>query len=292
MHIIDRFKTGKPVFSYEVFPPKRDGDLESLFKAVDELKVLSPDFVSVTYGAGGSTRDLTCDIAARLRAAGVLPLVHFTCVGQTREEIRCRLEKMREAGTENILALRGDPPKGETAFTPPNGGFRYASEMVRFIRSEGFRFCLGVAGYPEGHPESSGREADWDRLKNKLDAGGDFVVTQLFFDNQDYFRFVERLRARGCDAPVHPGIWLLTDAAQLDRLGGLSGARIPADLRKAVEAVREDKEAVRKLGVDYAVAQCSDLLQNGAPGIHFYSMNRSRSAVEVFQTLRAKGLAP
>jgi methylenetetrahydrofolate reductase (NADPH) len=290
MKIIDLFKTPRPVLSFELFPPKRDGDLEGLFRTVGELKRLSPDFVSITYGAGGSTQSLTYDIALRLKDSGVLPLVHFTCVGHSRQEIRELLGRIRGAGIENLLALRGDPPKGQTTFTPALDGFRYASELLRFIRQEGFDFCLGVAGYPEGHIEATTREADWDRLKEKLEAGGQFVVTQLFFDNQDYFRFVERLRARGCEAPVQPGIWLLTDAAQLDRIGSMSGGKIPETLRREALAIADDKEAVYRLGVEYAVRQCSDLLEHGAPGIHFYTMNKSRSATEVVTALRAKGL--
>jgi methylenetetrahydrofolate reductase (NADPH) len=292
MKIIDIYKSKRSVLSFELFPPKRDGDLEVLFRTVEELKRLAPDYVSITYGAGGSTQNLTYDIALRLKTAGVLPLVHFTCVGHSQEEIRVLLGRMRSAGIENILALRGDPPKGQTTFTPAPDGFQYATELVRFIRHEGFDFCLGVAGYPEGHPECPDREANWGHLKDKIDAGAQFVVTQLFFDNQDYFHFVERLRARGCDAPVQPGIWLLTDAAQLDRIGSMSGGKIPAELSRAAQAVSGDKAAVTRVGIDYAVRQCQDLLENGAPGIHFYTMNKSGSAAQVVEALRTKGLIP
>jgi methylenetetrahydrofolate reductase (NADPH) len=289
MKIIDLFQTKRPILSFELFPPKRDGDLDALFRTAEELKRLSPDFVSITYGAGGSTQNLTHDIAVRLKASGMLPLVHFTCVGHSRHEIKALLERLRAAGLENLLALRGDPPKGQAVFTPAPDGFRYATELVRFIRNEGFDFCLGVAGYPEGHVESPSRETDWEHLNEKISAGGQFVVTQLFFDNQDYFRFVERLRARGCDAPVQPGIWLLTDAAQLDRIGSMSGGKIPEELKRAAQAVAGDKDAVTRLGIEFAVRQCSDLLENGAPGIHFYTMNKSYSATQVVETLKQKG---
>ncbi len=292
MRIHDLFQRKKRVFSFELFPPKRDGSLDSLFQTVEELKRLGPDFISITYGAGGSTRDLTYEIAVRLKSAGVLPLVHFTCVGHSRAEVRGLLGKLRDAGLENLLALRGDPPKGQATYSPPPDGFRFASELVRFIRAEGFDFSLGVAGYPEGHPEAPNREVDLEHLKEKIEAGGEFVVTQLFFDNQDYFRFLERLRARGVEAPVQPGIWILTDAAQLERLGSLSGGKIPKDFRAAVEAVQADKEAVTRLGVEYAVRQCADLLENGAPGIHLYTMNRSEPATRVYQGLQTLGLAP
>jgi methylenetetrahydrofolate reductase (NADPH) len=292
MKIIDLYQTGRSVLSFELFPPKRDGDLEGLFRTVEELKRLSPDFVSITYGAGGSTQGLTYDIALRLKAAGVLPLVHFTCVGHSQGEIRALLARLREAGIENLLALRGDPPKGQATFTPAIDGFRYASELIRFVRREGFDFCLGVAGYPEGHPESPDRAVNRGHLREKLDAGGQFVITQLFFDNEDYRAFVAALRSMGCHAPVQPGIWLLTDAAQLDRIGSMSGGKIPEDLRRAAQDCGGDKDAVTRLGIEYAVRQCSDLLEHGAPGIHFYTMNKSHSATKVVEALREKGLLP
>ncbi|MGH7739018.1 MAG: methylenetetrahydrofolate reductase [NAD(P)H] [bacterium] len=290
MKIIDLFSRKEKLFSFELFPPKRDGNLETLFETVTALKAMAPGYISITYGAGGSTREMTYDIALRLKASGVLPLVHFTCVGHSRDEIRALLGKLQAAGIENLLALRGDPPKGQTTFTPAPDGFRYADELVSFIRAEGFGFCLGVAGYPETHPEAPGLEADLTNLKKKIDAGGQFIVTQLFFDNRDYFSYVEKLRERGVTAPVQPGVWLLTDYAQIERFQALSGAKIPAAFAAEVEKVKDDKEAVTALGINYATQQCAELLRGGAPGVHFYVMNKSYSVGQVMANLKDLGL--
>lgn len=290
MKIIDLFNRPEKIFSFELFPPKRDGNLESLFETVQILKTMAPGYISITYGAGGSTRDMTYDIALRLKSLGILPLVHFTCVGHSRDEIRQLLVKLKSAGIENLLALRGDPPKGQTTFTPAPDGFRHANELVSFIREEGFDFCLGVAGYPERHPEAPSFEADLKNLKQKIDAGGQFIVTQLFFENRDYFSYVEKLRALGVKAPVQPGVWLLTDYAQIERFQSLAGAKVPAELAAAALKAREDKEAVAAIGVDYATRQCAELLKAGAPGVHFYVMNKSASVGRVLENLKALGL--
>lgn len=291
MKIRDLFQKKPRVLSFELFPPKRDGNLEGLFQTVEELKKLGPDYISITYGAGGSTRDMTYDIAARLKQVGALPLMHFTCVGHSRSEIKQLLEKVKSVGIENLLALRGDPPKGETAFVPAPDGFRYANELVQFIRSQGFDFCLGVAGYPEGHPEAKSKEDDLLNLKRKVEAGGQFIVTQLFFDNRDYFDFVEKIRGINVTAPVQPGIWLLTDYVQIEKICHLSGAKYPQALKELVEPVKDDKEKVAQVGIEYATRQCEELLREGAPGIHFYVMNKSRSVKAVLENLKAKGLA-
>ncbi|HVZ79628.1 MAG TPA: methylenetetrahydrofolate reductase [NAD(P)H] [bacterium] len=290
MKIKDIFGAQKRVLSFELFPPKRDGNLEGLFRTVGELKRSSPDYVSITYGAGGSTREMTTEIAFRLKDQGLLPLVHFTCVGHSRSEIRQLLSKLRDAGIENLLALRGDPPKGEATFTPAPDGFRYAQELIRFIRSEGFDFCLGVAGYPEGHPEALSKQDDLLNLKAKLSAGGDFVVTQLFFDNQDYFDYVQRLRALGVAQPIQPGIWLLTDYVQIEKICHLSGAKYPQSLKDVIEPIKGDKEKVAQAGIEYAAQQCEELLRKGAPGIHFYVMNKSQSVQAVLALLKDRGL--
>lgn len=288
--ISDVFNRKKRVLSFELFPPKRDGNLDGLFQTVEELKSLEPDYISITYGAGGSTRDMTYDIAVRLKQVGTLPLMHFTCVGHSRDEIQQLLEKVKSAGIENLLALRGDPPKGETTFIPAPDGFRHANELVRFIRSKGFDFCLGVAGYPEGHPEARSKEEDLANLKHKVDAGGQFIVTQLFFDNRDYFDFVEKVRKNKMTLPVQPGIWLLTDYVQIEKICHMSGAKYPQALKDVIEPVKGDKEKVTLAGIEYATNQCEELLKNGAPGIHFYVMNKSRSVKAVLENLRAKGL--
>jgi len=288
--IIELFKRPEKLFSFELFPPKRDGNLETLFETVQVLKKMNPGYISITYGAGGSTRDMTYDIALRLKSLDITPLVHFTCVGHSRNEIRELLARLKDAGIENLLALRGDPPKGQSAFVPAPDGFRHANELVAYIRNEGFDFCLGVAGYPEIHPEASSSEEDLANLKKKIDAGGQFIVTQLFFDNRDYFSYVEKLRAMGVGVPVQPGIWLLTDYAQIERFQSLSGAKIPPALAEKVERVKEDKAAVAAIGIDYATRQCAELLRQGAPGIHFYVMNKSHSVGLVLENLKALGL--
>ncbi len=290
MKINDIFKQKSKVLSFELFPPKRDGNLEGLFQTVEELKKLHPDYISITYGAGGSTRDMTYDIAIQLKEIGVLPLMHFTCVGHSRFEIKHLLNKLKSAGIENLLALRGDPPKGETTFVPAPDGFRYASELIQFIRSEGYDFCLGVAGYPEGHLEAPTRSADIQNLKRKVDAGGQFIVTQLFFDNQDYFQFVEEVRRNQISLPVQPGIWLLSDYTQIEKICHLSGAKYPEALNALIEPIKADKEKVLQAGIDYATRQCEELLRNGAPGIHFYVINKSRSVQAVVENLKARGL--
>lgn len=290
MKIRDIFNRKPRVLSFELFPPKRDGNLEVLFQTVEQLKELKPDYVSITYGAGGSTRDMTFDIAVRLKETGLLPLMHFTCVGHSRPEIKQLLDKVKAAGIENLLALRGDPPKGETTFVPTPDGFRYANELVHFIRSQGFDFCLGVAGYPEGHSEAKNKEEDLLNLKRKVEAGGQFIVTQLFFDNRDYFDFVEKVRQKNVMLPVQPGIWLLTDYVQIEKICHLSGAKYPQSLRDMVEPVKDDKEKVTQVGIEYASRQCEELLRKGAPGIHFYVMNKSLSVTAVIENLKARGL--
>ncbi len=290
MKIRDVFNQKKKVLSFELFAPKRDEDVDNLFLTVEQLKKMKPDYISITYGAAGSSRDKTYDIAVRLKKAGVLPLMHFTCIDHTRSEIKQMLDKVRGAGIDNVLALRGDRPQNQPDFVPPVDGFRYASELVQFIRSEGYDFCLGVAGYPEGHPEAKNQAEDLLNLRKKAAAGGQFIVTQLFFDNQYYFQYVERLREMGIDLPVQPGIWLLTDYAQIQKICGLCGASIPGDLRQMIEPVKENKDEVARIGIEYAVRQCEELLKKGAPGIHFYVLNRSHHVQKVIEKLSAKGL--
>ena len=288
MRITEIFKQKKRVLSFELSAP-RDGNVDGLFQTVEELRKLGPDYISITYGAGGSSRDMTFGIAVRLKAVSAMPLMHFTCVGHSKAEIRGMLDQVRAAGIENVLALRGDPPKGQTAFVPAPDGFRYADELIRFIRSEGYEFCLGVAGYPEGHPEAPSFEEDLQNLKRKIQAGGQFIVTQLFFNNADYFRLVDRVRGMGISAPIQPGIWLLTDYAQTKRICGLCGSKIPPAVADRLEAIQADKEQVTRFGIEYAVKQCEELLRKGAPGIHFYVLNKSHVVREVVEQLKAKG---
>jgi methylenetetrahydrofolate reductase (NADPH) len=281
---------GEPVFSFEFFPPKTDEGVRTLFETVEALRPLGPAYVSVTYGAGGSTRTRTVELVKRLkRDAEVEAMAHVTCVGASREEIASVLDEVAEAGIQNVLALRGDPPRGQAEFVPHPEGFRYASELVAFIRSrpDHWRFCVGAAAYPEGHVETRDLVQDLHNLRAKVAAGVDFLVTQLFFDNEKYFGFVQRARAAGIDLAIIPGIMPFTNVEQIERFTAMCGASIPPPLRAAMEVRRNDPDAARELGVAYASLQCADLLRRGAPGIHFYTLNRSPSTRAIVAALRA-----
>ena len=285
MKIIDILKQDKPAFSFEFFPPKDNDGFDQLFETIDNLKSWDPAFVSVTYGAGGSTRSKTIDLVGRIKKEiGLESMAHLTCVGHSSDEILKVLESIKEQNVDNVLALRGDPPAGETNFTKPDHGFGYAEELVQFIR-ERFSFCIGVAGYPEGHPECSNREEDLAHLKNKVLAGASFVVTQLFFDNKYYFDFVADLKKIGVDVPVIPGIMPIVNLKQIKRFTKMCGATVPPDLMARLEKVQDDPESVCQIGIDHAINQCEKLLMQGAPGIHFYTLNRSRATLSVLEGL-------
>jgi methylenetetrahydrofolate reductase (NADPH) len=277
----------RPCFSFEFFPPKTDEGVENLVATARELRILEPAFVSVTYGAGGSTRARTIEVAKRMkRELDLEVMAHVTCVGHTRSELRALFGEIEQAGIENIMALRGDPPRGEATFTPTEGGFRYASELIAMLQQE-FRFSLGAAAYPEKHPEASSFEADLTNAVRKVHAGARFLVTQLFFDNETYFRFVERARALGIDVPIIPGIMPITSYEQIGRMTKMCGATIPSPLFKELEARATDPQGVTDLGVAYCALQCADLLQRGAPGVHFYTLNRSPATRAVVSALLA-----
>ena len=285
MKIIDVLKQDKPAFSFEFFPPKDNDGFDKLFETIDNLKPLNPAFVSVTYGAGGSTRSKTIDLVGRIKKEiGLESMAHLTCVGHNSDEILNVLESIKKQNVDNVLALRGDPPAGEINFTKPNNGFGYAVELVQFI-CERFSFCIGVAGYPEGHPESSNREEDLFHLKKKVLAGASFIVTQLFFDNKYYFDFVASLRKIGVDVPVIPGVMPIVNLKQIKRFTKMCGATIPHDLMVRMEAAQDDPESVCQIGIDHAANQCRKLLMHGAPGIHFYTLNRSRATLSVLERL-------
>jgi len=285
MKIIDILEQAKPSFSFEFFPPKDSDGFDQLFKTIDNLKPLNPAFVSVTYGAGGSTRSKTIDLVGRIKKEiGLESMAHLTCVGHNSDEILNVLGDIKKQNVDNVLALRGDPPAGEINFTKPNNGFGYGVELVQFI-SEHFSFCIGVAGYPEGHPESSNREEDLFHLKKKVLAGASFIVTQLFFDNKYYFDFVANLRNIGVDVPVIPGIMPIVNLKQIKRFTKMCGATVPHDLMVRLEAVQDDPESVYQIGVDHAANQCRKLLMQGAPGVHFYTLNRSRATLSVLERL-------
>jgi methylenetetrahydrofolate reductase (NADPH) len=289
MRIADRFKQPGPVFSFEFFPPKTPEAVERLYATATELKTLGPSFVSVTYGAGGSTRQLTVDLVTRIKHdIGLETMAHLTCVGHTQPELAEVLDRLAAGGIENVLALRGDPPKGQTHFVRTEGGFGYGQELARFVNAN-YDFCIGGAAYPEGHIEAPDRETDLRHLKEKVESGVEFLITQLFFDPNDYFRFVERARAIGIDVPIVPGIMPVTNVAQIHRFTAMCGASIPESLRDLLERVKDDDTAVVALGVEWASDQARRLLAGGAPGIHFYTLNRSKSAQMVFENLYGTG---
>ncbi len=286
MKIVDKLRRDKPAFSFEFFPPKDEAGKDRLFETVAHLAPYEPTFVSVTYGAGGSTRKLTVDLVTRIkREAGLDAMAHLTCVGATRDEISQVLDELTAAGIENVLALRGDPPKGATEFVVTQGGFAHASELVGFMKQR-WQFCIGGACYPEVHPEAKSADVDLVHLKEKVDAGVEFLVTQLFFDERDYFTFVKRARAVGITCPILAGIMPVTNLNQVKRFTAMCGAKIPATLLSALEATGGETEAVRRIGVQHAVAQCRALLSGGAPGIHFYTLNRSPATVHIMEALR------
>lgn len=285
MLIRDLFGQKKRTLSFEVFPPVREGNLESLFKTVAELKELKPDFISVTYGAGGGTRDKTIEIASRVQNEfGSEALAHLTCVAATRDDIARIVEEMKKHNIENILALRGDPPKGEEKFVRPAGGFGFANELVSFIR-ELNGFCIGVAGYPEGHPEASSFDDDLKNLKRKVDAGADFIVTQLFFNNDDFYRFRDRALALKINVPIIPGIFPILNYKQVLRITELCGAKIPSALGEKLCWLKDKPEDVEKYGIEYAQMQARDLLHNEVCGLHICTMNQSRAARKIVREL-------
>jgi len=278
----------QPVVSFEFFPPKTDeGERTLLEKTIPALKEARPDYCSVTYGAGGGTREKTLGIVDRIqREHRIVVMSHLTCVNATVEELRQVLLEARALGIRNILALRGDPPGASGAFTKTDGGFEFSYQLVRFIKEMG-GFCIGTAGFPEGHVAcKEGREVDWDRLKAKIDCGADFVLTQLFFDNRDFFRFREYLTGKGVTVPICPGIIPILSAHQIKRFTALCGAELPTPLLASLEKYADNDEACADFGIEYATRQCEELLRGGVPGLHFYTLNKARSTIQVVRNLR------
>ncbi|MGK2878284.1 MAG: methylenetetrahydrofolate reductase [NAD(P)H] [Solirubrobacterales bacterium] len=277
----------EPVFSFEFFPPKTDEGMTNLFETAGALRELEPAFVSVTYGAGGSTRDRTIAILGRIKnELGIEAMAHFTCVGSTVEELTETLNAIIETGVENIIALRGDPPQGEETFVRTEGGLGNADELTRLI-VDNYDVCVAGACYPEVHPEAVSAESDLAYAKQKVDNGASFLVTQLFFDNDAYFEFVDRARAAGIDVPIVPGIMPIGGYEQIKRFTSMCGATIPERLMKELDARKDDPEAIQDLGVAFATLQCADLLSRGAPGIHFYTLNKSPATRAILSSLRA-----
>lgn len=277
----------KPVISFEFFPPKTDeGDRALLEKQIPALLAARPDFCSVTYGAGGSTREKTLQMVDRVQREHSLPaLAHLTCVNHTQAEVGALLEKIRALNCRNILALRGDPPGGGEFQTAP-GGFEFSSELVKFIREHG-DFSVGVAGFPEGHIACrTGKHANWQHLLEKVRAGADFVITQIFFDNADYFEFRDYVTGKlGVNVPLVPGVISILSATQITKFTQLCGAKIPQGLRSKLDALGGDDEAAMKFGIEYATRQCEELLRAGAPGLHFYTLNKAPATVQVLKNL-------
>ena len=282
MSLSDTYAAGRFGLSFELFPPKTPESAAQMWRTVDELMAFEPAMITCTYGAGGSTRGTTLDVLQGVRSRHDIPVAsHLTCVGSSVDELRDYLRTALQQGVAAIVALRGDPPKGETAFTPAAGGLRYASELVTLIRSEFPQFGILVAGYPETHQEAISPEADLDNLKRKCDAGGDVVVTQLFYDNADFFRFREQCTTRGITVPIVPGVMPVTNYAQIRRIASLCKARLPADFTRAFEAAGDDEAAQFEAGVEFAGRQVEDLIAGGVPGIHFYVLNKSPATVRV-----------
>ena len=287
MKIRDVLATGRRTISFEFFAPKTDQGVESLFRAIRRLSSHRPDFVSVTYGAGGSTRNETVDLVSRIKAeAGLETMAHVTCVAQTREDVHDVLQRLEELGVDNVLALRGDPPRGQGVFVPVEGGFRYASEVITHIRRN-FEFGVGAACFPEFHPESVDAASDMVHLREKVDAGADYLISQLFFDNRDFFDFMDRARGVGIRVPVLAGILPVLATAQIRRFASLCGASIPPALDRELEKYVDDDDGARELGIEYAARQVEELWRAGVDGIHFYTINRSHS---VSRVLEAAGL--
>jgi methylenetetrahydrofolate reductase (NADPH) len=299
MHIRDILQPGRPTFSFEFFPPKTPASQELLYEAIRQLEPLHPAFVSVTYGAGGSTRELTHDLVLRLKTTTSLdPIPHLTCVGHSRDEITAILERYAAAGVSNILALRGDPPRDQPNYDHQKDIFPQAAELVKFIKAfpghpDPRGFGIGVAGFPEGHPSTPNRLLEMDHLKAKVDAGADYICTQLFFDNHDFYDFRDRCRLAGIHVPIIAGIMPVASLSSMNRMAELAGgARFPARLLKALQRGGSDTEAVRQIGLHYATEQCADLLNHSVDGIHFYTLNQSTATREICQRLGVKEPTP
>lgn len=290
MRIIDIMKGHKPSFSLEFFPPKSEEEIAQLYQTLGGVRCLNPAFVSITYGAGGGTRDRTLRIVEHAKSkVGLEAAAHITCVRHSKAEIKQVLDQLVSSGIENVVALRGDPPKGEAHFVPNPSGFRHASELTAFIH-ESYPLCIAVAGYPEGHTESPDKETDWDHLEEKVEAGADLIITQLFFENRYFFEFERHMRERGVSIPIIPGIMPITNFQQIQPITKMCGASLPDKLAVDLDAIQHEPELVQRYGIEFATKQCRELLDHGVPGIHFYTLNKSRATQEIIWSLRRKRL--
>jgi methylenetetrahydrofolate reductase (NADPH) len=292
MHIRDLLRQQQPCFSFEFFPPRTREGAEQLYKTMVDLVLLRPSYVSVTYGAGGSTRELTHGLIIRIREhTGLTVVSHMTCVGSTKADIGEILREYQEHGIDDIMALRGDPPKGETSFRQPEGGFAHAADLVVFVRRSFPAMGIGAAGFPEGHPETPNRLVEMDHLKAKVDAGADYICTQLFFDNRDFYDFCERCVIAGITVPIIAGIMPVTSLKGMQRMAELAlGARFPARLIKSLVRAKDD-EYVERVGIHWATEQVRDLIDHGVKGVHFYTLNRSKATLTIYETLGLKNVS-
>jgi methylenetetrahydrofolate reductase (NADPH) len=289
MRIDDIIATSRPCFSFEFFPPKTDEGQRNLELALSELKKDTPDYVSVTYGAGGSTRERTIEVTKWIKESlGLEAMAHLSCVGEPVERLREMLDEVAAAGIDNVLALRGDPPRGQAEWTPHPRGLKYSVDLIELIHGS-YDYCIGAACFPEVHPEASDLEHDLRYLKRKVESGASFLITQLFFDNELYFDFVAEVRAHGVEAPIIPGIMPITNFEQIKLITGMCGASIPRPLYAQLEDRHDadNPEAVMDVGVAYATLQCADLLARGVPGIHFYTLNKSPATRAILAALKA-----
>lgn len=285
MSIVNLYGRGDPVMSFEFFPPKTDAGFDGLFRTIEDLKQLAPGFVSVTMGAGGSTRSKTVDLVIRIqRELGIIAMAHLPCLGFDRAALASILDTLGQAGIDNVLALRGDVPQNDPDFVRPADGFAHANQLARFIARRG-GFSIGGACYPEVHPEAESAESDLRNLVRKVEDGARFLITQLFFDNQKFFEFEKRVRAAGVDVPIVPGIMPITSVKSIRRMTALGGGSIPAELDAELSRVDEDDDATLEIGIEWATAQCRELLEAGAPGIHFYTLNRSPATRRIHRAL-------
>ncbi len=288
MRLEDIYQSPKPVISFEIFPPKGENIQEKTDVLFEELKILSkfnPSYISVTYGAGGSTRETTLGLVKRIKKdLNICPTPHFTCVGLCRPEILSYLESIQELGINNILALRGDPPKGEEKFVKPKDGFGYANELVEYIKSN-TNLNIAVAGYPETHQECACLDEDILNLKRKVNAGASVIITQLFYDNKFFFDYLDKTKNNGIDIPIIPGILPISSYKQIERIIELSGCKVPESLMKKLEKYKDNKDDIKKIGIEFAVEQCKELIDNKIPGLHIYTLNKSAATSGVLESL-------
>jgi len=287
LRIGEAYEGDRPVFSFEFFPPMTDKGAANLMRSASDLKAaVQPDFISVTYGAGGTTRDRTFEVVTQIhKDLGIRTMAHQTCVAATKNHIASNIERLWNAGIINVLALRGDPPEDEESFTPPENGYSHASDLIEWIR-ENTEMEVGAACYPENHPESPDAEDDMKWTAHKVDVGASFLITQLFFDNARYFDFVERAQESGVKVPIVPGIMPITNVSQIERFTKMCGTHIPEDLRERLHAVADDPAVVMATGIEHAITQCRELLERGAPGLHFYTLNKSHATRSILAAVR------